>query len=117
MPNGMPRDRLVRVQRHRNLAPVAAEGFIGCVVDDFLDDVQRIFRARVHAGPLLDRLKALQHLDRRFAIRSGGLFRRHGWLWSVGPSLSTCPVDICVDNVLSFQKKRNETTGSRGVPT
>jgi hypothetical protein len=28
----------------------------------------------------------------------------------VAARLSTGPVDICVDNALSFQKKRNETT-------
>ena len=70
--------RLVRVQRDRDLPAVAAEGFVRRVVDDFLNDVQRIFGAGVHAGSLLDRLQALQHLDRRFAIRGVWLFRRHG---------------------------------------
>jgi hypothetical protein len=72
------RDRMVRVQRDRDLPAVAAEGLVRRVVDNFLNDVQRIFGAGVHPGPLLDRLQALQHLDRRFAIRGVWLFRRHG---------------------------------------
>ena len=61
-------DRIVGVQRDDDLLAVAAERLVGRVVDDFLNDVQRILGARVHAGPLLDRLQALQHLDRCFAV-------------------------------------------------
>ena len=51
--------------------PWPAERLVGGVVDHFLDDVQRVVGARVHARPLLDRLEALQHADRRFVVVRG----------------------------------------------
>ncbi len=71
----LDRDRLVGVQRDRDLLAVAAERLVGRVVDDFLDDVQRILGTGVHAGPLLDRLETLEHLDRCFAIGRAGFLR------------------------------------------
>ena len=81
------RHALVRVQTHRNapavisdldaavleeadidVARVTAQGLVGRVVDDFLDDVQRVFRAGVHARPLPDRLQTLQHPDGGFGV-------------------------------------------------
>jgi hypothetical protein len=45
-----------------------AERFVGRVVDDFLDDVERALGARVHARPLLHRLEPLENADRRLAV-------------------------------------------------
>ena len=53
----------------------------GSVVDHFLDDVQRVVRAGVHARALLDGLQALEDADGGFAVAGvgGGLgFRGHG---------------------------------------
>src|SRR5471032_916353 len=82
------RHRMIGVQRDCDLLAVAAERLVGGVVDDFLNDVQRIFSAGVHAGPLLDRLETLEHLDRCFAVSAvlaavggAGFFRGHVWTW------------------------------------
>ena len=40
-----------------NTLCVARQGFIGRIIDDLLNDVQRIFGTRVHARPLTNRLK------------------------------------------------------------
>ncbi|ABA48493.1 conserved hypothetical protein [Burkholderia pseudomallei 1710b] len=102
--------RLIGVQRDRDLLAEAAQRLVGRVVDHFLDDVQRILGARVHAGPLLDGLEALEHLDRCFAIGRCRLFRGHR---SSGSSftltLSPARVDNIVDKTLNSIKIRVET--------
>ena len=81
------RHALVGVQAHRNaptvvgdldaaileetdidVACVTAQGLVGRVVDDFLDDVQRVLGTGVHARPLPDRLQTLQHPDGGFGV-------------------------------------------------
>ena len=59
-------DRAIGVQRHLDPLAIAAQGFVGSVVDDFLDDMQRVVGAGVHARPGLHRLQALEHTDRGF---------------------------------------------------
>jgi hypothetical protein len=56
-------DRAVQVQGDADLLAEAGHGLIGGVVDDFLDDVERVFGAGVHPRSLFDRLEALQHGD------------------------------------------------------
>ena len=46
----------------------AAQRLVGRVVDDFLDDVQRVFRAGVHARPLADGFQPLQYPDGGFRV-------------------------------------------------
>ncbi len=58
----------VGAERQGDVSAEAAERFVGGVVDDFLDDVQRIVGPRIHAGALPNRLEAFQDLDRRFRI-------------------------------------------------
>src|SRR6185437_4831148 len=67
-------DAAVGVERDRDVLAVAAQGFVGSVVDDFLNDMQRIFSTRIHPRPLLDRLKSLEDADGRFAVIGGGGF-------------------------------------------
>jgi hypothetical protein len=52
-----------RVERDGDVLAVAAERLVGGVVDHFLDDVQRVFGAGVHARTLLDGFQALQDAD------------------------------------------------------
>ena len=73
-------DATVDILRDHDLLGVAAQRFIGGVVDDFLDDVQRIFGAGVHAGALLDRFQAFQDADGGFAVvRLWCFFSCHAW--------------------------------------
>ena len=51
-----------------DVARVTAQGLVGRVVDDFLDDVQRVLGTGVHARPLPDRLQTLQHPDGGFGV-------------------------------------------------
>ena len=67
-------DAAVDIQGHHDLLAIAAQGFVGGVVDHFLDDVQRVFGARVHAGPLLDRLQPFKNADGGFAVIGCGRF-------------------------------------------
>ena len=53
-------DRAVAVQRDGDAFAVAAERLVGGVVDGFLDDVQRMVRARVHARTVADGFQSLQ---------------------------------------------------------
>ena len=62
------RDDAGLVHRNRNLRPEPREHFVARVVDDFLNDVKRIVRQRVHARTLLDGFKALQHPDGALAV-------------------------------------------------
>jgi hypothetical protein len=55
--------RAVGVQGDGDLAAEAGHRLVGGVVDDFLDDVQRVLGAGVHARPLLDGLEALEDGD------------------------------------------------------
>jgi hypothetical protein len=69
------------MHRHVDAFALAGERFVGGVVDDFLDDVQRVVGAGVHARPLLHGLEPLEDTDRRFAVVAGGLavgFGGHG---------------------------------------
>ena len=52
--------RTVAVQRDGDALAVAAERLVGGVVDGFLDDVQRVVRARVHARTVADGFQSLQ---------------------------------------------------------
>ena len=63
-------DRAVRVHADVDAGGLSRQRLVGGVVDDFLDDVRRIGGPRVHAGPLADRLQALQHADRRLLVSS-----------------------------------------------
>ena len=67
------RDRTVRMQADGNAAAEAGQGLVGRVVDHLLHDVQRVVGAGVHPRPLLDGLEALEHADRGFGVRGGGL--------------------------------------------
>ncbi len=69
-------DRAIGMQRQRDALAEAGQRLVGGVVDDFLDDVQRVVGARVHARPLLDGLEALQDADRGFGV--GALLGGHG---------------------------------------
>ena len=54
-------DRTVGVQDDGDALAVAAERLVGGVVDGFLDDVQRVVRARVHAGAMAHGLQPFEH--------------------------------------------------------
>jgi len=69
--------RAIEVQRHTDLLAEAGQRLVGGVVDHFLDDVQRVVGAGVHARALLDGLQALEDADRAFGVFGGG-FARHG---------------------------------------
>ena len=62
------RDDAVLVDGHRNLRAEPREDFVARVVDHFLDDVKGVVRERIHAGTLLDGLKALEHLNGTLAV-------------------------------------------------
>ncbi len=57
------RDRAVRVHRDADVLAIATQRLIGGVVDHFLDDVERIFRAGVHARTLFHRFESLEDAD------------------------------------------------------
>ena len=50
----------------------AGQCLVGRVVDHLLQHVQGVVGARVHAGTLLDGLKALEHAYRAFGVFAGG---------------------------------------------
>ena len=54
-------DGTIGVLRHRNTGTKSAQRLIGRIVYRLLDDVQRIFRAGIHARPLFDRLQAFEY--------------------------------------------------------
>ena len=56
-------DGAVGVERDVDVLAVTAERLVRGVVDDFLDDVQRVFGAGVHARPLLHGFESLQDTD------------------------------------------------------
>ena len=56
-------DGTVRIHRHVDVLAVAAQRLVRGVVDHFLDDVQRILGAGVHARTLLDGLQSFQDAD------------------------------------------------------
>ena len=59
-------DRAIAVQRDFDLFAMTGQGLIGRVVQHFLNDVQRIVRARVHAGTLFNRLQSFENADGTF---------------------------------------------------
>jgi hypothetical protein len=61
-------DGAVGVQRDLDFLAVARERLVGGVVEHFLDDVQRVVGAGVHARALLDGLEALEHADGAFRV-------------------------------------------------
>ena len=69
-------DGAIGKQGDSDFFAVTGQRFIGGVVDDFLDDVQRVVGAGVHAGSLLDRLESFENAYRPFGIF--GLFGCHG---------------------------------------
>ena len=75
--------RAVDMQRDLDFLAVSGERLVGRIVEHFLDDVQRVVGARVHARALLDGLQALENADRAFGVngRSRGsrnVFIGHG---------------------------------------
>ena len=62
------RDRAIAMLDQIDLFAETGQGLIGSVVDDFLDRMQRVAGAGVHARALLDRLQALEHPDRAFSV-------------------------------------------------
>src|SRR5690625_2039054 len=58
----------VLVDRDIDQRRVTGESLVRSVVNHFLDDVQRIFCAGIHAVTLLDRLKTLQYLYGSFIV-------------------------------------------------
>ncbi|OIQ66616.1 hypothetical protein GALL_518130 [mine drainage metagenome] len=58
----------VGVQGDGDALAITAQGFVGAVVYDFLDDMQRGVGAGVHARTLAHRLQPLEHADGRFGI-------------------------------------------------
>ncbi len=56
------------MQRQRKTLAEAGQRFVGRVVYDFLDAVQRTFGTGVHARPLPDGLEALEDADRSFFV-------------------------------------------------
>ena len=54
-------NRTVRMQGDVDILAITAERFVGSVVDHFLDDVQRVVGAGIHAWPVTNRLQALQY--------------------------------------------------------
>ncbi len=60
--------RAIGVQGDLDLFAVAGQRFVGGVVQHFLDDVQGVVGAGVHARPLLNGLQALEHADRAFGV-------------------------------------------------
>ncbi len=62
------RHRAVTVHRDGDALAVAGQRLVGRVVDHLLDHVQRVVGARVHAGPLLDRLEPLEDADRLLGV-------------------------------------------------
>jgi hypothetical protein len=59
-------DGAVGMQRDLDFFAKPGQRFVSRVVQHFLDDVQRVICARVHARPLLDGLQALEHADGLF---------------------------------------------------
>ena len=59
-------DGLVAVDFYADAGGVSAEGFVGGVVDDFLDDVGGAVGAGVHAGAFFYRLQAFEDFDAAF---------------------------------------------------
>ena len=51
------------MQRDFEFFAVSRQGLVSRVVQHFLDDVQRVVGAGIHARALLDRLQALEHAD------------------------------------------------------
>ena len=64
--------RAICVQRDLDLLAVAGQCLVGGVVQHFLNDVQGVVSAGVHARALLDGLQALEHADRAFGIFACG---------------------------------------------
>ena len=64
--------RAVGVQYDLDFLAMAGQRLVGGVVQDLLDDVQRVVGAGVHAGSLLDRLQAFENPDGTFGIGLGG---------------------------------------------
>ncbi len=56
-------DGAIGVQRDLDLFAVPGQGFVGGVVQHFLQDVQGVVGAGVHARALFDGLQALEHAD------------------------------------------------------
>ena len=56
-------DRTVQVQHNLDFSAMSGQGLVGGVVQHFLDDMQRIVSARVHARPLFNRLQSLEDAD------------------------------------------------------
>jgi len=54
--------------------PETGQRLVGSIVEYFLNDVQGVVGAGVHAGPLPDRLQALEHPDRSFIVAGYGQF-------------------------------------------
>ena len=53
-------DAAILVQRDDNVLAKAAERLIRCVIDDFLDDVERVLGPGVHARALLDGFESFE---------------------------------------------------------
>jgi len=58
----------IHMDGHQDALGEAGNGFVGRVVDDFLDDVQGIFGPGVHARALLHRLQSLEDGNRRGVV-------------------------------------------------
>ena len=69
-------DGAVGKQGDSDFFAVPGQRFIGGVVYDFLDDVQRVVGAGVHARTLFDRFESFEDTYRTFGIF--GLFGCHG---------------------------------------
>ena len=73
-------DRAIAVQRDANLLAVSGQGLVSRVVQHFLNDVQRVVGAGVHARTLLDGFESFEDANRAFRVlgRCGGLLGCHG---------------------------------------
>jgi hypothetical protein len=65
-------DRAVGVQDNFDFFTVTRQRLVGSVVQHFLNDVQGVVGAGVHARALLDGLQALEDTDRAFGIFTRG---------------------------------------------
>ena len=96
--------------RHRNHRTKTTECLIGGIVNHLLNDVQRIFGARVHPRTLFDRLQSFEDADVGFYVMlahnlilfelNNGLLYRKGSINTVGREIKK----PCAMTRLKFEK-------------
>ncbi len=85
--------RAVGVQCDLDFFAKTRQRLVGSVVEHFLNDMQRVVGAGVHARALLDRLQPLEHTDRPLGIFAGGHGRRFGRHGADCSAAAPCKLD------------------------